>query len=146
MTLLEPPVFAFSGAERVFAHLYRFGWAALVAEPLLECVLELDSNAIEFVPATIIDLESRRLKRDYPKCFLVMPLRAIDCIDADRTSVRLSYLEPLPDIAKPMRMYSFEEYVIRAEIPPGVHIFSNVFNAELVFSIQLIEAATKAGV
>jgi hypothetical protein len=146
LTLLEPPVFAFSGTEREFGHLYRFGWAALMAEPMLECMLELDSYSIEFVPVTIIDLVSRKAKRDFPRCFLAMPRRAIDCIDTERTSVTLSYLEPLPDITKPMRMCSFEDYVIRPDMPEGVHVFSNVFNADLIFSIELIEAAAKAGV
>ena len=75
-----------------------------------------------------------------------MPTRAIDCIDTERTTVRLSFLDPLPGIAKPMRMCEFDGYSVRSDIPGDVHIFSNVFNGDLLFSVELIEQARLRGV
>lgn len=146
LSVLEPPVFWFGGSEREFGHLYRFGWAALIAEPLLECILAVDRDAIEFVSVTVVDGDTGDVRMDLPKCFLVMPLLAIDCIDPERSSVQLSFLEPLPGITKPMRKCAFEEYVVRNDIPSGMHIFSNVFSADLIFSNELLELARKAGV
>lgn len=143
---LDRPVFSVAGPEREFGHLHRFAWTVLVAKPLLACILELDHAGVEFVPVTLVDPDTGRKRDDLPECFLVMPLRAIDCLDTARTSYRLSFVEPLPAITKPMRQCSFEEYVIRADLPEEIHIFSNVFSGDLIFSTRLIKLAEQAGV
>lgn len=131
----EPPVVVFDGKSAEFGHLYRQSWATMVSEALLGCILELDGDAIEYVPATIVD-RAGKVRGDLHRCFFILPSRAIDCIDTARTTVRLSCEELAPGIL--MRNCEFDGYAVRTDIPANFHIFSNVFNGDLVLSMDLI--------
>lgn len=145
--LPETPVFFADPQLKPFTEYFPLGFARVLSERVLNCVLQLDPGGIEYREVV---LSGEPMGSKY---YLAMGTRVLDAVDLERTNVELRCSEVPGDPGRFFRRAVFPGggvvgqggYSIRNDLPDDIHIFVERSSGATLCSRTLWETVVRSG-